>query len=338
MNINWHWLKNKLIQYFIVHLFITLLSIPIIVAWGLPFSWLSPLGNFLFSPLLSLFLLFSSLAFFAHLLALPHGLLDWFLEQITACWYWLLKVAPTNSLYGFCRPPLWLLLLIAIISLASIMHPLMRTPSRRLLGLTILLGVTMTIMRASTRTFLHTEIPCNGGLVTLVHQNNQTIVIDPGCIGKRISASSWISYTLLPALISQTGSLTIDHLIILKPGILIFEALITLCDNAYIHHIYLPCMNGELEGSFKTSFAKLYALLKQQQTTITRITNKPVAITVTDQTTLSLHPDGQNSYRTITYPNITLSGCIDNKAVTFYASGKKSPLAIQLAQNSGTKK
>ncbi len=309
-------IKNSIINYLIIHIFLSLIALPILVAWGLPSSWLSPLGNLIFSPLLSIFLLVSSLAFFSELIGLPHAPFDWLLEKLTIFWHWLLKLAPHNALYGFSSPPCWLLVCIALAAFILLMQPFMRPPTRRLIGLTLMLSISMTILRASDPSSFHATMPCNCGTITIIRANNQTIVIDPGFIGSRISAPSWIAYTFVPELTAKTGSLTIDHLILLKPGILTFDAIDTLIAHAQVNHIYLPFMKGELAGSLKRSFGKLYAHLKQQNIAITQLTDKKIESRLHPHAQMQVESQGSKTYQTITYPHLLVTLEVDGQKIS----------------------
>lgn len=86
-------------------------------------------------------------------------------------------------------------------------------------------------------------------------------------------------------------------------------AITTLLDAAAVGHIYMPQMEGELTGSFKRSFGKLYAQIKQNNIPITRLYNTarpldigPITITVT--------PHGTKKYQTISYPHLALTTAI----------------------------
>lgn len=315
MKTSWHRITKFFVNYLSLHIFLSLVSLPIIVAWGLPSSWLSPVGNFLFNPIISLFLFLSSIAFFSELIGIPHASCNWLLEHLTAWWHWLLKLAPGHVLYGFHGAPWWLLLIISLIAFASVMHPCMRRPLPRLGGLTMLFIVSMAILRAHEPSLLVYNMPCHRGSITLIRANNSTIVIDPGYIGSRISASSWISYTFMPELIAQTGSLTIDHLILLKPSIATCDAIDTLLDTAYIHHIYMPSLQGELTGSFKRSFGKLYAHIKERNIPITRIYDTEMNLNTIPATFL-IKPNGTKTYQTITYPHLSLEAIVGTQQIT----------------------
>ena len=70
------------------------------------------------------------------------------------------------------------------------------------------------------------SLACNKGTVTIIASSNQLIVIDPGVIGRRLSAPSWCEYTLMPHLVKKYGTTVIDQLIILQPNKIIFDALV----------------------------------------------------------------------------------------------------------------
>ncbi len=311
--------QNKLAQtiahYLTIHLFLTLTSLPIIVAWGLPLSRLAPLGNFIFSPILFIFLLLSSAIFFCEILHIPHGFINWLLENTTFFWQWLLTLHGNDTLYAFSKPPVWVLLGIAIVPFLLITHPRMRTPRTRFFGLLILFCIAITaIEHTAQQPTALMNIPCYGGEVTVLHRHGKTVLIDPGCIGRRISAPSWVSYTLVPELITKTGTLTIDHLIMLKPGILAFDAVRTLCDTITIKTIYVPYMYGTLPRPLRIAWGKLYYALQRQNSTIVRINKeRAIDLAVQDEIKLHIQPGKEKAYRDITYPQSQVSGMVANQ-------------------------
>lgn len=307
MKINWPAIAHSISNYIAIHLFLTLVSMPIIIAWGLPFSALSLIGNLIFSPLLSLFLLICSLAFFAELFWLPHGILDWMIEELSQVWQWLLSASPDHALFGLYAPAWWLLLSLALIAILLIMHPALQTAHKRLGALSILFAFTILGLNAAAPTEFVGQIPCNNGAVTLICRNGKTILIDPGVIGSRISAQSWIRYTFMPELIARTGSLTIDQCIMLKPSILSFNALSTLCQDAHIKELQLPYLQGSLEGSFKRSFNRLYAIAKQNNCKISRLFYRDKPIICNNAQIGMLTHTGSKQYQTITYPQFSFN-------------------------------
>lgn len=296
--------------YAIAHIFLSLISLPILVAWGLPLSWLSPFGNALFNPLLSLFLLICSLSFVCEIIGIPHALLDQLLEQLAGCWHYALHQAPSAMLYGFYTPSWWLLGSIAITAIAIVMHPRLRSPKMRLASLSFLLFVSMSFLQAYRPKTVHDQVACNAGQLTILHANNKTIVIDPGFIGSRISAPSYMQHTFLPELLRRTGRLTIDYFIMLKPSILTFSALQAIVDSAPIGTIYMPSMQGALEGSLRRAFFKFYAVIKQADIQLVRLYKQDHSFNLSKSDKLSFQALGSKKYQTISYQRYTLSGSI----------------------------
>lgn len=263
---------NKSLKFIHLQLFITLMSFPIFLAWGLPISIMSAGSTLLFTPLLTAFLLLSSLIFFSELLYLPNSGLIWLIEQVTGFWLYLINFESKSWVIGFTKPPIWFLLLLPLLTVGIMLSRKIKTQKQSIICLTILLVTTIGYLKwLQTPTSLVTSIACNKGEVTLIHKNNKTIIIDPGFIGQRLSAASWAQYTLVPEIIKQTGSTTIDHLIVLKPGIIILEALTTLCANMKVKTIYYPYWSGEMSASEKRSWALLQQALQEHGTTLKRI-------------------------------------------------------------------
>ena len=323
MNIlNWARIKQNAIRFVILQLFLTLVSLPIIIAWGLPISALSPLGNFIFSPVLTLFLLVSSLLFFCELLHIPNTWLALLLEYITTLWHMLLGWANNTGLFAFSKPPAWALVSIPVVTLYAVSR--LQKPLRTIIGLGLLFIATAVLLKAfnSPERTVH-YIPCNNGHVTLVRDNNQLVLIDPGVIGSRPSASSWVSYTLIPEIIKQTGALTIDHLVVCKLNTIIFEALTTLCTKITVKNLYLPKWYGMLPHAAWFNFKKL----RDNYTTVHRINNfsKSIFLTPSAHTAIQIEPnEKKQTYKEITYPTIQVIGHVDNQPLTIYAAQHKN--------------
>ncbi len=247
---------------------------------------------------------------------IPHGFISWLLEKTTFLWKWVLPLHGSDTLYGFSKPPLWLLVALAITPFVIITHPRMRSQKHRIIGMALLFMLSMTIIQSTShQQSINTKIPCHGGELTLFHQDGKTILIDPGCIGRRISAPSWVAYTLTPELISKTGRLIVDHLITLKPGIMTFEAIRTLCETVNVRHLYVPYMYGELSGRLRIAWGKLYGVLQQQETEIHRIYEDKSLELIEGTIQLTMCPDGKKGYREITYPQAHIEGFIDKEPV-----------------------
>lgn len=263
---------NKLLKFIHLQLFITLMSLPIFLAWGLPISLMAAVATFLFSPFLTAFLLISSLIFFTELLYLPNNLLIWLLEYVTDVWLYLMSFEHQCWLIGFTKPSFWFLILLPLLTIGIMLSKHIKTQKQSSLFLTLLLLITVGYLKwLQIPTQLTINIPCNNGEVTFMHKNNKTFIIDPGFIGQRFSAPSWVQYTLIPEIIKQTGSTTLDYVIILKPGTIILEALTTLCSNIKVKTLYYPYWSGDMTPSEKRNWGLLQKTLQEHGTILKRI-------------------------------------------------------------------
>jgi len=310
----WHQslLKNLQLQ-----LFISFISLPFLIGWGLPISLLTPISTLIFGPFLTCFLLLSSLIFFLELLYLPNATLIWCLEKVTAIWLACLNLEQRSWLIGFAKPPMFILASIPLIALAAVHSKKITSVSLR----TTLLATLLFAICSALKFFPSmqnnnniTMIPCNQGTITIITHNNTVTVVDPAFIASRPSYESFISYTLIPEIIQKTGSMHIDHLVIFKFNKRILDALQFLATKMVIKNVYIPAWKNKIP-----LFAwRSYVSLKK-----TIITNggKIISLSYTkkifnDQIcTLFVEPIGTKEvkYYDATYQPLCIKGMIDNK-------------------------
>lgn len=254
-----------------LQLYLTLISGPILACWGLPVSTASPLGNILFHPLLTAFLFLSSLIFFCQILHIPHGIFIYALHKTSSSFHYLLGLGSQRWLMGFAKPPLWTLIALPIATGLIFCCKKTRTPYRSigcLLVLSVLFGA---YLKYTCNTLPFATIPCNHGHISILHANNQTTLIDPGVLGARLSATSWVEFTLIPEIIKMTGQTTIAHLIVLQPSQLTFDAIRTLCNTCIVKNIYMPLWLGAMTRGQKRSYAQYMAAVKKNDTKLIRL-------------------------------------------------------------------
>jgi beta-lactamase superfamily II metal-dependent hydrolase len=75
--------------------------------------------------------------------------------------------------------------------------------------------------------------------LSIIQSQGETVLIDPGILGRHISAPQKIRYTLIPYLITQ-GIRRIDFVVIPKPSLMVFKALTSFLEHFPIGTIYLP--------------------------------------------------------------------------------------------------
>ncbi len=297
------WLHTALINFLIFNLFLTLVSLPVLVAWGLPLSWLSPFGNLFFSPFLSLFLLISTLSFFCELINLPHAALDYALEKISAVWNALLQLAPNNSFVGFSSTAVYLLSVLSLATLILLMLPQFRAARPRLCALTIFFLCSLTILKATQPAQLHSTISCFKKDMELIRHDNQTLLIDQGALCERANPASWVQYHLVPDLIRATGSMHVDHLLITRPTIRALEAAAALMQHANVQKLYYPTIEGEMVGSHRGAFRRFYAIGKEKGVEFRQIKGEITLIMGNQK--VGIVPEKKMKYREITFRKIT---------------------------------
>ena len=316
--------KRWFLRFIQIQLLLSAVSFPILLGWGLPISVLSPLGNLLFLPVLTAFLMLSSIIFFLELLHLPNGLFIFFLEKITSWWLIALSFGTTPAwLVGFRRPSIFFLLTIPALALVIITHKKTSNIGRSIILLSLLLACSFGYLKLlNAPGTLIEQIACNGGEVTLVHAHGKTTVIDPGVIGRRISAPSWIEYTLAPTIVQTAGSNSIDHLIVLQPGICTFNALERLCSIMTVRTLYLTTWEGTLTKNGWRSFFQMKRAAQQYGTNIVRIGayERQIKFTPNDNITITPSSTQKISYQSAHYPALSLRAQIDNQTFTLYSS------------------
>ncbi len=303
------WLQTALIDFLIFNLFLTLVSLPVLVAWGLPLSWLSPFGNLIFSPFLSLFLLISTLSFFCELINLPHTALDYALEKISAVWNAVLQLAPNNSFVGFSYTAVYLLSVLSLATLILLMLPQFRAARLRLCALTTLFLCSLTILKATQPAKLNTTLSCFKKNMELIRQDNQTLLIDQGALCERTNPASWVQYHLVPDLIRATGSMHVDHLLIPRPTIRALEAAAALIQHANVQKLYYPVIEGEMIGSHRGAFRRFYAIAKENGVELQRIRAEQV-VQLGDQA-IQIVPGKKVTYREIMYQEIVTTVLVE---------------------------
>lgn len=320
--INWPRLWIKIIYFIHMQAFLTLISMPILIAWGLPISLLSPIGNILFGPVLTLFLLLSSLIFFSEILYIPNNTLIWLLDKLTNWWTWFMEGNLKHLLIGFSCPPLITLLLIPFMACIIMQYRHSHPKKHAALLLSILLCMSCIGLKIRDNyqpSFI--KISRGKGEIVLTKLGKNLILIDPGYLGSTVSAATWVTYTLIPKITKHTGTLTIDHLIVLQLNSATLEALTALCTKITVKKLYLPWWTGILKGKGWYNYKQLSKALHENGGEKIILKDTPIVIGYTDNQRILIKPTGKKIiYKNITYPAYCVNGAIDNHSFTIYAA------------------
>ena len=318
----WQRATRWLIRFIYLQLFVILIAVPILIAWGLPISLLSPLGNLLFGPMLTLFLFLSSLIFFTELIGIPNSIFITALEKTSKIWLITTKINPHGWLIGIAKPPTPFLFAIPLATLLIIHNKKITHNYYRMALLTILLLSSSIFFKFIARcsSDSYETVACNRGSVTLLYTNKQLTLIDPGVIGQRMSAPNWIEYSLIPHIIKTIGTTTIDHLILLQINGVLFEAVTILINKMHVKHIYLVQWDGTLPEPWAKKFEKLQQTARQQNVLIKRIGPDKKEIQISKTNSLIITPVlTKNKKLNLNYPVLTVTGQINNKLVTIHS-------------------
>lgn len=307
---------HSLLTFMHVQLFITLISMPILLYWGMPLSILSFAGNFLFGPILTLFLLFSSLIFFCELLHIPATIFIFLLEKLTHYWLAFMQIPSHSMLVALPKPPFIFACIIALVAFAILHCKKIDTSSKSIAAYSALLLCSGIALAFSSHWAPCIQtVACNKGETTLIYQK-QLVLIDPGFIGQRLSAPNWCEYTLMPYLAKEYGTTTIDHFIVLQPNGIIFDALARLLEKITIKKIYMPVWQGTLPKHWWRHYFRLLQQCKNadcdlirlpQAGTRTLYLDKDILTITTLEHTISSHEFSYSAY--------CITGRVDNKEI-----------------------
>lgn len=300
-----------------LQLFITLISWPILLMWGLPLSIASPIGNFIFAPFLTVFLLLASLIFFCELCYIPNIFLIELLERFNALWLWFLSLGSKSWLICYAQPSMLVALSLVIISVLLLHARNLAKPHRRMGAYLLFIGVLVCFFRITTSSFLGiSTLECFKGNLTLINTGKHKIVIDPGILGRRNSAPSWVAYTLIPHLAKLYGTQSLDYVLCLKPSKTVFKSLTALCTQAYVRNLMLISWQGSLDNVGWGHWQELLSTCTEQNTNLIFIDQEPLSITDTENNTLTITPETKIYKKNkLCYNQVHITGIINNSSI-----------------------
>ncbi|MFC1842595.1 hypothetical protein ACFLYU_02980 [Candidatus Dependentiae bacterium] len=322
-----HWFQNWFLRFLQIQLVISLALLVILPSWGLPLSILSPIGNMLFTPVFTVFLMLSSIIFFLELLFIPNSFFIYGLEKLSHIWLFLTPDLHNQFLIGFTKPPLAFLLLVPATTLAILSYKKIDSIKKSILALALLFALSCAYLKIinAPKNFIK-NIPCNGGDIVFIYDDYKnhckSVLIDPGFMGRRLSAPSFVQYTLMPEIIKTSGRTHIDRLIILQPGKITFDAITQLCKLITIKHIDLVVFDGKMKYSTLRSFFALKDEAIKRNITISRIGRQKSSINLTKEKNIAILPLKQKiAYNKLKYPAICLEySKIDKNTLKIYSA------------------
>jgi hypothetical protein len=204
---------NYLIKFLELQFFIIIASLPILILWGLPISFMSPIGNLIFTPILAIFLFFSALIFFTELLGIPNKLFINILEKIAAFWLQIINLGKSYWLINF-KIQYLLLSLIPIIIIAGLIVKSSCSNKKKVIFLFSLILISFSILSLHKKEHHHSISNSKGRIETYI-KNGKLEIIDKGALSAS-NISSWINFNLLTELSKEYGTRNITRLILTR--------------------------------------------------------------------------------------------------------------------------
>jgi hypothetical protein len=172
--------------------------------------------------------------------------------------------------------------------------------------------------------YYNEELPCAKETLHIIKHADTLVVIDPGCLGRSLSAVSFVQYTLIPHIIQTFGTHTIDHLILLKPGKLTFDAVLALMERAKVKHIYIPVWQGSLSKSGLYTFMRIKEKAALSGTALHRLNKQELTIIHDAKATIRIkNLQSQLQKGPIQFNAFCICHTIDKQSVTLYPSQYK---------------
>lgn len=263
-------LKNSITTYltsFIeLQLVITLMSLPVLIHWGLPISYMSPLANLLFTPLLIVFLWVSCIFAICAIMHIPCWPLVWLLDHMTDLWLWILSFAQPSWLMGFQYKAIWLAMLICALIVA--LYTYIKPPTKIAISFLVTCCITMLIARVCINTDCYKKL--EGLRMIAIRANKKTYVIDYGALCGKKNFYMNIDYTIVPELAKQAGITTIDTLILCKPS--------TKLDKVALQYAYQANIKTIIVTTKDDCYSKLVQAFKNNNVRILPLNQKKALV------------------------------------------------------------
>jgi len=196
-----------------LQLLISIVMLPILIAWGLPISIMTIAGNLFFAQFLTIFIFLSAILFVCDLSGFSNvwitGIMNWF----AAWWHYFLSLGSPLWLIGFSSFMFPITCIIAC--MASIPYCLsIKSQTTRLYILMVLTAVIPMLHYCLQPTIVETIVVQGCQKMRLIKHNNKIYAFDYGALGARPNSQSWIEYTLTQELIKTMGCRHIDLLVV----------------------------------------------------------------------------------------------------------------------------
>jgi len=203
-----NWLLNALK----LQLFLNIISLVILIHWGLPVSILSPIGNLVFAPFLIIFLTLSSLVFFTELLYISNAWIANILESFTNCWIKLLSLGNDNWKIYLAQPPFYISILLIMLSILAVKHKKIQHVITRIICLILIFIFLIMYNKMNIPNKSFEVLKYRNAKLYVISNNSKITLQDKGLLEK--ANWQWIQYDLITHLIKKFGHCNVEKLVV----------------------------------------------------------------------------------------------------------------------------
>lgn len=201
-----------------LQLLISVVMLPILIAWGLPISIMTIVGNLVFAQFLTAFIFVSTILFTCDLFGIPNSYVVICLEWITNVWHYFLSFGSVHWLIGYPDYLFFLACLAALAGCGIYIRKIYTQRQRIIILILLCLSIPLAKM-VSEKSYMHTIIKQGNQNFHIIKKNGIIYAFDCGALGARPSSQSWIEYTLTPHMIKTMGATHIDMLVLCKSNL-----------------------------------------------------------------------------------------------------------------------
>ena len=225
--------------------------------------------------------------------------------------------AQRSWLVGYAQPSLLLGIAIPLIACMIVHHKSFVYKGKSIIFLLFFILISIGSLKHTRKPYGISAIPCFGKELSIIRSRESTLLIDIGVLGRRVSAPSWITYTLLPTLIKQ-GITELTYLIALKPSTVTFRALAQLITKLSVKQLYCVAWKGSLSNAGWKAWQELLYALKRFNTDLIFIEDNEIKFGFTEGELCLISHKEQIKKNKLSYPLVVVKGSVLNKEISLH--------------------
>lgn len=271
------WCKKYLISFLLTQLVITLVSLPILISWGLGFSVMSFMGNLFFAPVLTIFLIISTLLLFTQLCGVPNEILVYALNTISGCWDYILHQGTALWVIACAKPPIIVLIGIFVLAfyLLETKHITSHIKRFLIIGGLILVCCGICFIQQYHNRHANVVMRFDQKLYAIKLVNSSSLIlVDQGFFAQKKSVDKVVNYELKQWITKHYGNITIQEIHLTHPSMGSFNAALCICRQWHVQTVFLPYFSKELCKGAWRSYFKMREFLKEKGIRFVRYKDK----------------------------------------------------------------